>query len=290
MKSYIVRLDSTYEDLKEWEKAFVLNDRLNEFVYMDPDNSSILLYQDLVQYLNIQEEELEGLLSGKYRYTVSFNPFGIRVEDDENGVWFLKSDQLGFSAIGSVYQAFIDKADEDDKELARKNVSKWIFESRSIGGGFLWPMDYKDGNWICNPQYNKTRGRNPIQDRVDMTLLDIRNCFCEVDKSRLLYQFNKREHMKKWLLHFGKGEDGFKKYIEFFSFSPFIDEIDGFPKELSNIENKVTDFWDCRYTKSLSDYDFETLKAILSNLNFLIVTRSKLMEDIISKNSNREVK
>ena len=77
MKSYIVRLDSTYEDLKEWEKAFVLNDRLNEFVYMDPDNSSILLYQDLVQYLNIQEEELEGLLSGKYRYTVSFNPFGM---------------------------------------------------------------------------------------------------------------------------------------------------------------------------------------------------------------------
>ena len=96
--------------------------------------------------------------------------------------------------------------------------------------------------------------------------------------------------MTKWLQHFGKGEDGCKKYIEFFSFSPFIDEIDGFPKELSNIENKVTDFWDCSYKESLSDYDFMTLETILSNLNFSIVTRSKLMEDIISKNSNREVK
>ncbi|MCQ2549631.1 MAG: hypothetical protein MJ134_06280 [Lachnospiraceae bacterium] len=279
MKSYIVRLDSAYENSSEWEKAFVTNNKLNNYVYMDPDNSSKLLYQDIAKYLNLQEDRIQGL-TGKFVYTISLDPFGIQIQDDENNTWFLKSDQLGFSAIGGIYQAYIDKS--DNKERARKRVSKWIFESRSIGGIFLWPMDWmNDGRWNSNPQYNKTRGTGRMQDRVDLTLLDIRNCFFKVKNSWLGKQYNERPYMKKWIDHFGEGEEGFNRYLEFFTFNSFIEN--GYPKDLVIEGNVVTDFWNDQYKSPLCEYKYKEIEGILSKLNTWIVERSNQIEAIMNE-------
>lgn len=278
MKSYIVRLDSAYENSDAWYKVFVSNNKTNDYLYMDPDNSSVLLYRDLACFLNKREEQVEKL-NGKFSYELSFNPFGIKVTDNTK-VWYLKSDQLGFSAIGGIYQAYIEKA--PDREKALRQVSQWIFASRSLGGAFLWPMDEKkDGGWISNPQYNKTRGRKPIQDRADMTLLDIRNCFLKTEGSWLLQQYNNdRKHMKRWMDHFGEGESGFEKYIEYFCFDSFVS--DGYPKDLLEKESTIKDFLAPQHKKSLCDYDYEKIETILSNLKDWITDRSDEMEKIIN--------
>lgn len=278
MKNYIVRLDSAYENYDAWYKAFVSNNKTNDYLYMDPDNSSVLLYRDLACFLNKREEQVEGL-SGIFSYELSFDPFGIKVTDDKKDIWFLKSDQLGFSAIGGIYQAYIEKA--PDREEALRQVSQCIFVSRSLGGSFLWPMDKKeDGGWISNPQYNKTRGRKPIQDRVDMTLLDIRNCFFETKGSWLLKQYNNRSYMKKWMDHFGKGKSGFEKYIEYFCFDSFVSN--GYPKDLLKKESTIENFGDPQHKNSLCDYDCKKIETIFSNLKDWITDRSDEMEKIIN--------
>lgn len=279
MKSYIVRLDSAYESSDAWYKVFVSNNKTNDYLYMDPDNSSVLLYRDLACFLNKREKQVERL-NGKFSYELSFDPFGIKVTDDTKDVWYLKSDQLGFSAIGGIYQTYIEKA--PDREKALRQVSQWIFASRSLGGSFLWPMDEKkDGGWISNPQYNKTRGRKPIQDRADMTLLDIRNCFLKTEGSWLLQQYNNdRKHMKRWMDHFGEGESGFEKYIEYFCFDSFVS--DGYPKDLLEKESTIKDFLAPQHKKSLCDYDYEKIETILSNLKDWITDRSDEMEKIIN--------
>lgn len=283
MKSYIVRLDSAYENCDAWYKVFVSNDKTNDYLYMDPDNSSVLLYRDLTCFLNKREEQVEGL-RGKFLYELSFDPFGIKVTaNNTKDIWYLKSDQLGFSAIGGIYHAYIEKA--PDREDALHKVSQWIFESRSLGGTFLWPMDKKeDGGWISNPQYNKTRGRKPIQDRVDMTLLDIRNCFFKTKGSWLLQQYNNdRKYMKKWMDHFGEGESGFEKYIEYFCFDSFVSkQKPRYPKYLLEKESTIKNFGDLQHKTSLCDYDYEKIKTILSNLNCWIKQRSDEMEKIIN--------
>ena len=66
----------------------------------------------------------------------------------------------------------------------------------------MWAMDWNGEKWICNPHYNKTRGKKPIQDRADLTLLDIKNCYCNNKDtgikygSRLRYQYDTREYTK----------------------------------------------------------------------------------------------
>ena len=286
MKSYIVRLDSAYESSDAWYKVFVSNNKTNDYLYMDPDNSSVLLYRDLACFLNKREKQVERL-NGKFSYELSFDPFGIKVTDDTKDVWYLKSDQLGFSAIGGIYQTYIEKA--PDREKALRQVSQWIFASRSLGGSFLWPMDEKkDGSWISNPQYNKTRGRKPIQDRVDMTLLDIRNCFLKTEGSWLLRQYNNRKYMKKWMDHFRdpegepsrEPESWFEKYVEYFCFDSFVSNR--YPKDLLEKEGRIENFGDPQHKISLCDYDYKKIETILSNLNLWIKDRSAKMEKIIN--------
>lgn len=293
MKNYIVRLDSAYENYDAWYKAFVSNNKTNDYLYMDPDNSSVLLYRDLACFLNKREEQVEGL-NGIFSYELSFDPFGIKVTDDKKDIWFLKSDQFGFSAIGGIYQAYIEKA--PDREEALRQVSQCIFVSRSLGGSFLWPMDEKkDGGWISNPQYNKTRGRKPIQDRVDMTLLDIRNCFFKTKGSWLFQQYNNRQYMKKWMDHFidpegepsRRPESGFEKYIEYFCFDSFVSKFVSkqkhrYPKDLLGKESTIKDFWDSQHKTSLCDYDYKEIETIFSNLKDWITDRSNEMEKIIN--------
>lgn len=291
IKTYIVKHktkgnpceEEYYEDYLEWKSAY----SKNPGCYVDPDSKSCLLYKNLVKFLNIQEKEIDGL-NGKLTYEFSLDPFGICVKYEDNNKWFLKSDQLGFSVNG-IYEKYIEKA--KDKKNAKENVSQWIFASRTLGGSFLWPMDInqKDGSWITNPQYNIVRGKGLIQDRADMTLLDIKNCFNDIQNdgkiSWLRKQYNEKPHMKKWLDHFGCGEDGFKKYIKFFMFDSFMDMIDMenmYPKNLTNGEKIINKFWD--NNEDLNEYTPEQLENVLCNTSEWIVERSENMVALLEKN------
>lgn len=294
IKNYIVKCktkgnsceEEYYENYTEWKSAY----RKNHGCYKDPDAISCLFYKDLAKFLNKQEKEIDGLI-GKFAYEFSLDPFGICVkyeENEENNKWFLKSDQLGFSA-GGIYEKYIEKA--IDKENAEENAIKWIFDSRTLGGSFLWPMDINknDDSWITNPQYNKVRGRGRIQDRADMTLLDIKNCFNNIQYngkiSYLRKQYNEKPHMKKWLDHFGTKEDGFDRYINFFMFEPFMNMESMYPKDLTNMTNDektISKFWGIN--EDFKKYTAEQLEIVLCNTSEWIVNRSENMVILLEKN------
>lgn len=273
-------IETRYEDYQDWKSAFVSEGKIIESAYEDPDVSSIAFYKDLALFLEIREKKLIKE-DNQYSYTVSLDPFGIKVTFKNKIIFYLKSDQLGFSATKGIYLEYINKAEE--KQSARKVMSKWIYDSRCIGGSFLWPMEQNnEKKWITNPQYNKTRGTGKMQDRADLTLLDIRNCYCK--KCGWLWnQYNTRINMKEWLDHFGCGEEGFNKYIEFFCFSSFVK--DTYPKDMTEKNEKVIEnFDDEKHSVKFAQYELKDIHVTLTNLNTWINERSDKMERVISEN------
>lgn len=290
------------EDINKWKSDYIDLLKKNKnpsCIYRDPDQTykegdNHRFFCQLVLFLNKRENELVENLKGKYVYKFVEGK-GIEVsETDQEGkeiaLFYLRSDQFGFSAPSNKkshpYDLYIkkskDKAIEKSENMvdAEEQVANWIIASRTIGGSFLWPLEKnKDGSWKGQPAYNLTRGRGKMQDRVDLTLLDIRNCFCGVAGSWLLSQFNNCENMKKWLGHFGKDEEGFSQYIEFFKFNAFIE--DSFPKDLLSKDNIIEDFNLPQHGEKFKDYDSDKLEKVLTNLNNRILERSKAIEEII---------
>ena len=63
-----------------------------------------------------------------------------------------------------------NKSDKDTDAVA-EFLANYVYTTRTLGGSFLWPETlWKD--------YNKSRGNgNYIEDRVDLTLLEIKHYF-----------------------------------------------------------------------------------------------------------------
>ena len=267
MKSYV---NDKINDFEEWKKCFIVNREINKNVYEDPDSNSENLYKDLVIFLNAQEEKII-IPEKRFSYEFSEKPLGINVIKNCEILFILKSDQLGFSAFNHIYDRYIEKA--EDENSARKQVCEWIYESRSIGGCFLWPMEKGDKGWITNPFYNILRGRGRMQDRVDMTLQDIKNCYEKADNSWLRNQCNKKENMKIWLDRFGT----FNTYSKFFCFEPFIEGT--YIKNLNG--GTIQNFFGKEHKRKFNEYSFEELHDVLNNLNKWIKARTVKIETII---------
>ena len=144
--------------------------------YIDPDSNNKYkrnpkFYQDLCLFLNKREQKLEQKLGRNYKYYFDENDkevYGIQVreikENEERLVFYLKSDQFGFSRPSVeqkyIYDVYLDlnKSNGKKKDEAINYIANWISETRTIGGSFLWPMEKnKSGKWIQNPAYNKDR-------------------------------------------------------------------------------------------------------------------------------------
>ena len=252
--------------------------------YEDPDAwLDCSYYWELTQFLNNQEMWLKDEM-GKpyqpYRYIAPNKckkPEGAKREQgsDENEIivkgdnneekFRLKSDQFGFMFGGNRaafdshpygYLCELVKTEtkkEDDKDKDYEEIAKCIYDTRTLGGGFLW------GKAIWGT-YNKARGgsknswpneRYYIEDRVDLTLLEIKHLFewielgmpeedtclfnkigrdsTEGNRVDALYNIiqKKIENKEKgvleyieWLQHF----DTFENYIKFFRFDDFVDK------------------------------------------------------------------
>jgi hypothetical protein len=185
--------------------------------YRDPDSVTTKVkeyYEELAEFLNKQEgkvlnkqEDKDKESHKKWNYKFIYedknnedykNVYGIAVfekeANDETLLFFLKSDQLGFSAPDGnhIYDVYLENmATQGCTDKATNEIICWILSTRTLGGGFLWPMEKKgDGTWNTNPDINSKRGGSKlrresyIEDRVDLTLWEIKHYF-DSKKKRL---------------------------------------------------------------------------------------------------------
>lgn len=222
-------------------------------VYKDPDEShccsSSDYYKLLEKFLTIRENDFKRRLNGNFKCKFcSKYPGGIKVYECKNGedeyLFTLRSDLFGFSAPKLMWKTITNRQTSHPYDVYLKNkeedvvdnVVDWILNSRNIGGVFLWPIrKCADGKY--KTEYNIDRGGKVcigekvydnhyyIQDRVDLTLLEIKHSYDDhyVDKysgdKLFRYYIDENDfkeyestHMKQWLNHF----KDFKTYIEFF--------------------------------------------------------------------------
>ena len=169
-KKYIARFRASY--ISHLKKTNLVN-----ALYCDPDTTHKKsldnhYFERLFIFLNEQEKIV---LEGKYTYKFEVDK-GIKVTiDNENNGFYLKSDQLGFSAPTNEkvypYDLYLMKSNGTKADI--EQVADWIITSRTIGGSFLWPEQfYKIYNSSRGGKINSKK-RFYIQDRVDLTLWEI---------------------------------------------------------------------------------------------------------------------
>ena len=299
VNSYILKHKHEYYKYDEWEKVYT---KYLEMLYESPQDLEMLydpyndpdamatmnagFYNDLASFLNTQEKRV---LNGKWEYKAIFGDkaeyYGIQVYENKEKLFVLFSDQFGFSAPdrNHPYDYYVKLAkaiSEDRYKEVISNVVEWIFNTRSIGGSFLWPRHGTKGR----DNYNYKRGGTEnyscyIQDRVDLTLLEIKHIYEErPTESDILFQLysdqKKYKDLKTFFDHFGS----FKTYIEFFMMDDLvkgdmpIDIITGetmTDEDIKKYRNKKV---------SIFDLEINRLEQMLRRVNDLIVARTKRIE------------
>lgn len=298
-------------EMNDWKEAYVERFKTSYVSELKKSNSVRALYCDpdttykksldnhfferLVTFLNEQEDHFskekdldkKPRLEGKYAYTFEVNK-GIKVKSDNTkDSFYLKSDQLGFSAPTNEkvypYDLFLIKSRDIDKAL--KQVANWIVSSRTIGGSFLWPEQFYK-------KYNLSRGgkidsknKYYIQDRVDLTLWEIFYWYENNDSSNKkvikmtsVNDTKATDALEKWLSHFKT----FETYIEFFCFQDFVNEkscpiniLSGSAEEPQ--WNNTSD----RKPEITKQLDKKTIYKMLDRVNTMILKRSKKIEELI---------
>lgn len=324
------------------------------YLYSDPDgtwkNENSVFYHKLEKFLKNQEESLN--INEEYKWTYKFvyqkgKVGGIYVFDNENNkennkekepVLILRSDQFGFSVPrneNTIKQKYpygdyllttdlnLPKEDSNSIEVKSKKVAEWVWNTRTIGGSFLWPItETSNGN---RSLYNMKRGVGDyIQDRVDLTLLEIKE-FYDLYTEYKNYEDIKRHMMDgmillkeadgekifNWLSHF----QSFENYVKFFCFEEFIEQrekqIDIVDIARSNlIENKKENICIHKCFNVPDDYiikkgsekqikyfydgenepcnnndekRIETIEKMLTNVTTLILKRSERVEKVLKQ-------
>lgn len=300
-KAYLVGLLSTdykccgtskeieIEKNKAWEK---LREKKIAYynIYMDPDKKeSIDFYNDLSDFLNAASCEHRKDLLFKAN---GLSKKGIMVyrKKDKKEDFTIQSDQLGFSAVPWIYFSTkypLSRYFEMQKnEEAAKFLTDYVLATRTLGGSFLWPE-------TLHEQYNKYRGIGSyIEDRVDLTLLEIKHYFeyRDLDDKKkfkyrrdLLFSRYKIPDAQTWFGFF----DSFEDYVDFFMFNDFVDK-DKQTKEYTPINILTGEPFEKGYlnseTNTLKDIkDEKQLKAMLDLVMRMVKARSVNMEKLIAK-------
>lgn len=269
-------------------------------IYNDPDNKKNTdFYDKLANFLNASR------ISRKNNNILSFEaneaPYGmitVYYKDNYGNKqhFTVHSDQLGFSAVPWIYfrknyplsrylEMQKNKSDKDPDAIA-EFLANYVYTTRTIGGSFLWPE-------TLHEQYNKYRGiRSYIEDRVDLTLLEIKHIY-EIRKwekllpygGDILFQSCKNNDAQTWFGFFKSFED----YVDFFEFNDFVENISKTSKKeyipINILTGKAfeTDY-PRRQTNVLKKIEDEKqLKAMLERVRDMVAKRTKKMEDLINE-------
>ena len=258
-------------------------------IYMDPDKKeNIDFYNDLSDFLNAASCEHRKDLLFKAN---GLSKKGIMVyrKKDKKEYFTIHSDQLGFSAVPWIY--FSNKYPlsryfemQKNKEAAQF-LADYVLTTRTLGGSFLWPETLWKG-------YNRSRGCAKIEDRVDLTLLEIKHYFeyRDLDDKKkfkyrrdILFSRYKIPDAQTWFGFF----DSFEDYVDFFMFNDFVDK-DKQTKEYTPINILTGKAFETDYpgykTNTLKEIEDEKqLKAMLDLVMDKVKTRSEKMEDLINE-------
>ncbi|WP_455268049.1 DUF6994 family protein [Ruminococcus sp.] len=262
-------------------------------LYIDPDaKENKGFYRDLSNFLNAASWKNKKNLYFKANEA----PYGMitvyyKDKKGEEHHFTLHSDQLGFSAVPCTYfkqnyplsrylEMQKNKSDKDPDAIA-EFLANYVYTTRTIGGSFLWPETL----W---KSYNPGRGCAKIEDRVDLTLLEIKHYFeyRELDDKKkfkysgdILLRYYDNLDAQTWFGFF----DSFEDYVDFFLFNGFVKEINKNGKKEYMPINILTG--DLNYeTNTLKDIkDEKQLKAMLDLVMRKVKTRSVDMEKLIAK-------
>ncbi len=218
----------------------------------------------------------------------------------------LTSDQLGFSALSGKYKDMDKRKDNkkcfyplyryfglaENKEIAATFISEYVYDTRTLGGAFVWPTNSVGGKREC--EYNRKRGaRSYVEDRPDLTLLEVKSYFekseikdIEGNKKITLLEDevkSPKSSMKTFLDIFSSFED----YVDFFMLDDFVEDLgkggskDYVPKNIATgrpfERNEDGDFI---IGKRLRDKDLSEseLKEILGRVQKWVMERTEKME------------
>lgn len=286
-------------------------------IYNDPDGKENTdFYSALSNFLNASR------ISRKNNKILSFeaneDPYGMITVyyKDKYGNeqhFTVHSDQLGFSAVPKIYfrknyplsrylemqKNKLDKLkNKSDIDVVADFLTKYVYTTRTLGGSFLWPESWYKG-------YNMSRGNGReikdkiikgnagyIEDRVDLTLLEIKHYFeyRELDDKKnfkysgdILFRYYDNLDAQTWFGFF----DSFEDYVDFFMFNDFVYK-DKQTKEYTPINILTGTPFDKDYlnykTNTLKEIEDEKqLKAMLDLVMDKVAERTKKMEDLINE-------
>lgn len=269
-------------------------------LYIDPDKKeNEEFYRELSNFLNASR------ISRKNNNILSFEaneaPYGMITVyyKDKYGNkqhFTVHSDQFGFSAVPCIYfrknyplsrylEMQKNKSDKDPDAIA-EFLANYVYTTRTIGGSFLWPE-------TLHEQYNKHRGNGSyIEDRVDLTLLEIKHIY-EIRQwekllpygGDILFQSCKNNDAQTWFGFFKSFED----YVDFFEFNDFVENISKTSKkEYMPINILTGKAFETDYPRRQTDVlkeieDEKQLKAMLERVRNMVAKRTKKMEDLINE-------
>lgn len=269
-------------------------------LYIDPDKKeNEEFYRELSNFLNASR------ISRKNNKILSFEaneaPYGMITVyyKDKYGNkqhFTVHSDQFGFSAVPCIYfrknyplsrylEMQKNKSDKDPDAVA-EFLANYVYTTRTLGGSFLWPETlWKD--------YNKSRGNgNYIEDRVDLTLLEIKHYFeyRDLDDKKkfkysgdILFRYYDNLDAQTWFGFF----DSFEDYVDFFMFNDFVDK-DKQTKEYTPINILTGEAFETDYPGYKKDTlkeieDEKQLKEMLERVMNMVKKRTIKMEDLINE-------
>lgn len=291
-KAYENKGDAEKEKERIWEQLGGSETAYCD-IYIDPDGKENKgFYRDLSNFLNAANSHRKNKLSFEAYETPDemISVYYNKGKKGEKKYFSLQSDQLGFSAVPWIY--FSTKYPlsryfemQKNKEAAQF-LAEYVLTTRTLGGSFLWPKS------LCST-YNKSRGiRSYIEDRVDLTLLEIKHIY-EIRKwekllpygGDILFQSCKNNDAQTWFGFFKSFED----YVDFFEFNDFVENISKTSKKeyipINILTGKAfeTDY-PRRQTNVLKKIEDEKqLKEMLERVRDMVEKRTKKMEDLINE-------
>ena len=295
-----------YENCDAWVKEYkdYQNKKRKTNPYNDPDSTANMacfnqeFYETLTKFLNLREKERKEkwVFSPPKKPKKEDIPKDRTIYVEEENI-FLSSDQFGFSEMkktcNNPYYSWICKT-----KIDYTSVAKWLYDTRSLGGSFIWPKEQYKRNLSCH--YNNQRGKYPIQDRVDRTLMEIKNyldcgnredrhdiykekyrdsksqdnkkyqaLFCEIS--------NENTGMKKWLDHF----DSFEDYVQFFMFEDFCEEVGTGDNKKYIPKDILTGEIMCDETSKIEELKDTQIEKMMDNLCMYTKNRSRRMKEYL---------